>query len=425
MTTKYNQYIYKNGNWLLTGTSSDIVTYSLTQNNNKLILTGSNGDTDEVTLPDSSKIDIIKVNGTTLTITDKTVDISVPTLTSELTNDSNFVSDANYVHTDNNFTTALKNKLEAVQTGATKVESSSTNGNIKINGTETTVYTLPTITASDVGAIPTSQKGTNGGIAELDSAGKVPASQLPSYVDDVLEYENKSSFPSTGETGKIYVDKSTNLTWRWSGSDYVEISPSLALGTTSSTAFRGDYGNAAYTHAVTNKGSAFSSGLYKITTNSEGHVTAATAAQKSDITSLGIPAQDTTYNNATTSTSGLMSNTDKTKLDAYPAYESLLSNSVHFKHINIGNGTDTQYVIKLSDYLGTDILYNYLVTIENITIIDKSTGDEVFADITVTNDTSSDAQVLGVEKVTIKFASTPSNNQYECRIVYGFSQSGS
>lgn len=70
---------------------------------------------------------------------------------------------------------------------------------------------------------------------------------------------------------------------------------SLSLGTTSSTAFRGDYGSAAYTHAVTNKGSAFSSGLYKITTNSEGHVTAATAVAKTDITALGIPAQDTTY----------------------------------------------------------------------------------------------------------------------------------
>lgn len=70
---------------------------------------------------------------------------------------------------------------------------------------------------------------------------------------------------------------------------------SLTLGTTSSTAFRGDYGQSAYTHAVTNKGSAFSSGLYKITTNSEGHVTAATSVEKSDITDLGIPAQDTTY----------------------------------------------------------------------------------------------------------------------------------
>ncbi len=132
--------------------------------------------------------------------------------------------------------------------------------------------------------------------------GTVPTACLPSYVDDVLQYDKKADFPATGETGKIYVDKATNLTWRWGGSAYVEISPSLALGTTSSTAFRGDYGNSAYAHAVTNKGSAFSSGLYKITTNSEGHVTAATAVQKSDITGLGIPGTDNDTKNTAGST---------------------------------------------------------------------------------------------------------------------------
>lgn len=152
--------------------------------------------------------------------------------------------------------------------------------------------------SSDSSKLDASLKGAANGVAELDSSGKVPTSQLPAYVDDVLEYTNKASFPATGETGKIYVDKATNLTYRWSGSAYVEISPSLALGTTSSTAFRGDYGNAAYAHAVTNKGSAFTSGLYKITTNSEGHVTAAAAVAKSDITALGIPSENTTYTNS-------------------------------------------------------------------------------------------------------------------------------
>ena len=77
--------------------------------------------------------------------------------------------------------------------------------------------------------------------ADLEN-GKVPASQLPSYVDDVEEYTSKSSFPATGTTGKIYVDTTTNLTYRWSGTAYVEISPSLALGETSSTAYAGDKG---------------------------------------------------------------------------------------------------------------------------------------------------------------------------------------
>lgn len=80
--------------------------------------------------------------------------------------------------------------------------------------------------------------------ATLDSGGKVPQSQLPSYVDDVLEYANLASFPATGESGKIYVALDTNKTYRWSGSAYVEISQSLALGETSSTAFAGDRGKA-------------------------------------------------------------------------------------------------------------------------------------------------------------------------------------
>lgn len=89
-----------------------------------------------------------------------------------------------------------------------------------------------------------STKGQPGGLAELDSTGKVPAAQLPSYVDDVLEYSTKAQFPQTGETGKIYVSKDTNLTYRWTGTQYLEISQSLALGETSSTAYPGDKGKA-------------------------------------------------------------------------------------------------------------------------------------------------------------------------------------
>ena len=89
-----------------------------------------------------------------------------------------------------------------------------------------------------------SEMGKAGGVATLDSGGKVPASQLPSFVDDVLEYASKSAFPATGEAGKIYVAMDTNLTWRWSGTAYVEISKSLALGETASTAYAGDRGKA-------------------------------------------------------------------------------------------------------------------------------------------------------------------------------------
>lgn len=107
------------------------------------------------------------------------------------------------------------------------------------------------LSAADVGAIPSTEKGQPNGVATLGSDGKVPSSQLPSFVDDVQEYPTRGDFPETGQDGTIYVAEDTNLTYRWSGSAYVEISPSLALGETASTAYRGDRGKTAYDHSQT------------------------------------------------------------------------------------------------------------------------------------------------------------------------------
>ena len=71
--------------------------------------------------------------------------------------------------------------------------------------------------------ISTSQLGVANGVATLGSDGKVPSSQLPSFVDDILEFTNLVAFPTTGETGKIYVALDTNITYRWSGSGYIKI----------------------------------------------------------------------------------------------------------------------------------------------------------------------------------------------------------
>jgi len=71
--------------------------------------------------------------------------------------------------------------------------------------------------------IPASEKGAANGVATLNAEGKVPATQLPSYVDDVEEYANLAGLPATGEVGKIYVALDTNITYRWSGSVYVKI----------------------------------------------------------------------------------------------------------------------------------------------------------------------------------------------------------
>ena len=105
---------------------------------------------------------------------------------------------------------------------------------------------------ADLGFTPenANNKGNANGYASLDGTGKVPAAQLPSYVDDVLEYANLAAFPGAGDTGIIYVAADTNLVYRWTGSAYVVMSSSLALGETSATAYRGDRGKIGYDHAL-------------------------------------------------------------------------------------------------------------------------------------------------------------------------------
>lgn len=142
---------------------------------------------------------------------------------------------------------------------ASKAQSNAvaTAGNYTVNGKK--ISSNPTLSKSDVGLgnvtndaqIPLSQKGAVDGVATLGADGKVPSSQLPSYVDDVLEGTliNATTFQlAEGQQGGvqlsnvIYVDTSTNKTYRWSGTTYVEISASLALGKTPGTAYPGNDG---------------------------------------------------------------------------------------------------------------------------------------------------------------------------------------
>lgn len=96
--------------------------------------------------------------------------------------------------------------------------------------------------------------GNPNGIAELDQNGKVPAAQLPGFVDDVIEYASLSQFPEVGESGKIYIAIDTNKSYRWSGTQYSVIVSDLALGETASSAYRGDRGKIAYDHSQINNG---------------------------------------------------------------------------------------------------------------------------------------------------------------------------
>lgn len=92
-------------------------------------------------------------------------------------------------------------------------------------------------------------KGAANGYASLDGTGKVPANQLPAFVDDILEFINLAAFPTNGTSGILYVAIDENKTYRWSGTGYVATNGALALGETSATAHRGDHGKTAFDHS--------------------------------------------------------------------------------------------------------------------------------------------------------------------------------
>jgi hypothetical protein len=103
------------------------------------------------------------------------------------------------------------------------VSGSSTNDRARANHTGTQTASTISDFSSAADARITAQKGANSGLASLDSGGKVPSSQLPAYVDDVLEYANLSSLPATGVSGVIYVTLDTNYEYRWGGSSYIRL----------------------------------------------------------------------------------------------------------------------------------------------------------------------------------------------------------
>lgn len=222
-------------------------------------------------------------------------------------------------------------------------------------------------------------KGKANGLASLDDSGKVPSTQLPSYVDDVLEFTQLDQLPKPGESGKIYVVTSTNLQYRWSGSDYVEISKSLALGETSSTAYPGDNGKA--TTDVVNSLSdnlvndvlvsqsdknSVSLTIKSITKNSvkknkelllvDGEpilLTDNTPILLADNVNDGLydQADDKliTINQASSFTAGVMSASDKTKLDGLKAQAEIdtsISNVQNNLNAHINNRTNPHRVTK-------------------------------------------------------------------------------
>lgn len=173
------------------------------------------------------------------------------------------------------------------------------------------------INAAIADKIPLSQKGTANGVATLDGSGKVPSAQLPGFVDDVLEYDNFEAFPETGESGKIYVTKDTNLEYRWSGTQYTQISKSIGLGETSSTAYAGDKGKQVTDRVAEVYGANSTiNGVSDVTFDSDDTEAQTLSADNALKTwDRSGTSHDMKIPYATSSKAGVMSAADKTKLD--------------------------------------------------------------------------------------------------------------
>ena len=388
---------------------------------------------------------------------------------------------------------ADKAKLDGIATGATKVEASAANGNIKVNGAETKVYAHPGsgtnphgTTKSDVGLgnvpnvstndqtptytaattlaalssgeklsaafgklakavsdlishlsnksnphgvtksqvglgnvtntadadkpVSTAQqaalnkkmdlslKGAAGGVAELDADGKVPAAQLPSYVDDVLEYNALAEFPETGETGKIYVAKDNNKTYRWSGTAYVEISASLALGETASTAYRGDRGKIAYDHSQVTSGNP--------------HGTTKSHVGLGNVPNVATNDQTPSYTAATTLAA--LSSGEKLSV-AFGKLSKAVSDLISHladgtKHITTAertswNSRTKKYAANVGTGSATEITVTHGLGTQDITVMVRETASPY-------NQVYCDVQVISTTQIKLLFASAPASGAY-------------
>lgn len=212
-------------------------------------------------------IESIKVNGTAQAITNKAVDIKMPTKVGDLTNDQKF-------QTETEVSTAISKAVAAADHLKRKIVASTADIDLKAADASQYIYMVP--------------KGTAGDADKYDEY---------MVIDGVLEKMGDWGVDLSG-----YVQKETGK--GLSTNDYTTAEKTKLGGI--------EEGANKYTHPTH---TAAASGLYKVTVDGLGHVTATTKVVKADITGLGIPAQDTTYSNATQTAAGLMSDADKAKLD--------------------------------------------------------------------------------------------------------------
>lgn len=217
-------------------------TYTLTKSGNTITLKGSDGSSVNITDSNTMYNNATASAAGLMSAADKSKLNSIATGANKTVVDSDFIADS----TNPVQSKVIKSALDG--------KSNTNHKHVKADITD-----FPTsMPASDVSAWAKAASKPSYNFSELGGtlsaskiSGTISSSNLPSYVDDVLEYDSLSKFPTTGEAGKIYTAKDTNKIYRWSGTAYVVISETIALGTTHSTAGYGDESRAAYNHSTT------------------------------------------------------------------------------------------------------------------------------------------------------------------------------
>ena len=240
-------------------------TYTLTKSGNTITLKGSDGSSVNVTDSNTIYNNATASAAGLMSAADKSKLDSVATGANKTVVDASFVanstnpvqskvvksaldgkSDTGHTHDDRYYTESeIDTKLNA------KANSSHTHTKSQITDFPTSMPASDVYTWAKADSKPSyTISEVSGNLPASRISGTIAAANLPSYVDDVLEYASLSKFPTTGESGKIYTALDTNKIYRWSGSAYVVISETIALGTTHSTAGYGDESRAAYNHST-------------------------------------------------------------------------------------------------------------------------------------------------------------------------------